>query len=68
MATEGAVINLSYDDKTLVEPIAKIRTSYRLKLPDAILAATAQTNNCTLVTNDKVFQKVPAQPIINFSL
>jgi len=37
----------------------EIRKSYRLKLPDAIIAATAIVNNLTLLTrNSSDFQKV----------
>lgn len=35
-----------------------IRKNYKLKLPDAIIAATALINNATLVTNDKAFSKI----------
>ena len=68
IVSEGSVINLSYDDRSLVDSIAKVRASYRLKMPDAILAATALTNDCTLITNDREFRKVPELSILNFNL
>lgn len=66
--TEAFVFNLTFDDKKLIEAISKIRIYNRLKLPDAILAATAMINNCTLISNDKEFAKVIDLTTINFSL
>lgn len=68
IVAEGSVINLDYSDKELVKTITDIRSSYRLKLPDAVLAATALVYNCLLVSNDKEFLKIPTLPTINFSI
>jgi len=35
-----------------------LRKQYRLKLPDALIAATAQTLNATPITNDKGFDTI----------
>ena len=35
-----------------------LRKQYRLKLPDALIAATAQTLKATLITNDKGFDAI----------
>ncbi len=35
-----------------------LRKQYRLKLPDALIAATAQTLKATLITNDKGFDDI----------
>ncbi len=35
-----------------------LRKQYRLKLPDALIAATAQTLRATLITNDKGFDAI----------
>ncbi len=35
-----------------------LRKQYRLKLPDALIAATAQTLKATLITNDKGFDTI----------
>ena len=44
----------------------EIRKNYSLKLPDAIIAATAVTYNLTLISNDKKgFGKVNALDILN---
>jgi len=53
-------------DKSLVKKIADIRKKYKLKLPDAIIGATAQMNNRTLLTrNTKDFSKIEGLDIIN---
>lgn len=49
----------------IAEAVA-IRKNYRLKIPDAIIAATAVTDNRTLVgDNDKDFGKIPNLNYIN---
>jgi len=35
-----------------------LRSSYKLKLPDALVAASAQFYNIPLISSDKVFEKV----------
>ncbi len=42
-----------------------IRKKYKLKLPDAIIAATAMVNKLTLITNDSDFHKTEGLNIIN---
>jgi len=49
----------------LTEPIIlqtiRIRRQHRVKLPDAIIAATAMVNNLTLLsTNDRDFETIPS--------
>ncbi len=47
------------DSKIITEAI-RIRKNYRIKLPDALIAATALAHNLTLIAdNDKDFNKVP---------
>lgn len=43
------VVEIKHDIKELA---IALRKSYRLKLPDAIVAATAQSENAELFTND----------------
>lgn len=44
----------------VVQKTIELRRNYKIKLPDAIIAATALTYNLTLVTrNTADFQKVP---------
>lgn len=50
----------------VVEQTIKIRKKYKLKLPDAIIAATALINNLILVThNEKDFKKIKGLKIID---
>ena len=55
---EIQVIDLDLSNKALTEIIISTRKTYGLKLPDAIIAATALYLNATLVTNDNDFKKV----------
>ena len=53
-------------DNVIVDQTIKIRKKYKLKLPDAIIAATALVNNSTLIThNKKDFQKIKNLKIID---
>jgi predicted nucleic acid-binding protein len=47
-----AGFNLMALDKSVAERSVIIRQSKRIKLPDAIVWATAQVNNCILVTRN----------------
>ncbi len=48
-----------YIDDIIINHAIRIRKATNIKLPDAIIAATAITNNCTLVSdNDTDFNKV----------
>ena len=52
-------------DEIVAKTIA-LRKQYRLKIPDAIIAATAMVNNMTLVSrNDKDFQQIKHLKYIN---
>lgn len=52
------VIEVILSDVSLINTIADVRRSNKIKLPDAIIAGTAIYNNAVLVTNDKGFSKV----------
>ena len=52
------VLDLQASDITLKNKIIEIRNTYRLRLPDAIIAASAIVNNAMLVTADKDFKKI----------
>lgn len=59
----STVLDLSRDT---VEQTIAIRQKYKLKLPDAFIAATAIVNNLTLIAdNDKDFSKVDILKYIN---
>lgn len=59
--------NIQYPKKTLfIETISSIRISYKLKLPDAIIAASAIYNDVPLISNDAQFNQIKALQTINF--
>ncbi|NEP02758.1 MAG: type II toxin-antitoxin system VapC family toxin [Symploca sp. SIO2E9] len=60
------VISLVSTDILLVEKIIETRQQFRLKLPDAIIAAMAIQNSATLVTADQEFAKVNVLTVINW--
>ncbi len=49
---------ISILDTTLASHVISIRKKYKLKLPDAIIAATAMLNDATLITGDNAFSKI----------
>ncbi|MGK9118323.1 type II toxin-antitoxin system VapC family toxin [Olivibacter jilunii] len=56
---------LGVDERIVAETI-RIRKAYKLKLPDALIAAIAIVNGLTLIAdNDKDFLKVPLLEYIN---
>jgi len=52
------VLDLQASNINLINKTIEIRNAYKLKLPDAIIAASAIINNAVLVTGDKGFKKV----------
>ena len=60
------IIELTWDNFSLLSDISKIRIAYKLKLPDAIIAATSIANNASLITADKGFDKVKQLTIVGF--
>ena len=53
-------------DKNIVAQTVNIRKSYKTKLPDAIIAATAITHNLSLITNNtKDFGNINYLTVIN---
>ena len=49
---------LDKEEDTILKETIKIRKKYKLKLPDAIIAATAIVSNATLFSADDVFTKI----------
>jgi hypothetical protein len=47
------VTDLCSEDTQLKEKILELRSEKKMKLPDAIIAASAMQNNCALLTADK---------------
>ncbi len=57
------IINLGED---IIHRTIKVRRQFKIKLPDAIIAATALVNNLALITrNTKDFDKIEGLDIIN---
>lgn len=53
-------------DERIIDETIRIRKTYKIKLPDALVAATSIVNNLTLVAdNDKDFLKVSTLKYIN---
>lgn len=52
------VVSLTHEDETLTKLALDLRSSHRLKLPDAIIGATALTRNAFLITNDSHFSGI----------
>jgi predicted nucleic acid-binding protein len=51
---------------SIIQETIRIRKSFKIKLPDALIAATAIINDLTLIAdNDKDYKKVPELKYIN---
>ena len=46
------VVDIAHTDQALMQLIAQTRLNTKLKLPDAIIVASAELNDATLITND----------------
>ncbi len=60
------VLGLAAIDNVLMDKIVEIRQQYRLKLPDAVIAAMAIQNSASLVTADREFAKVTSLTVVNW--
>ncbi|MEQ8959169.1 MAG: type II toxin-antitoxin system VapC family toxin [Coleofasciculus sp. C2-GNP5-27] len=60
------IVGLVAGNGALIEKIIEIRSSYRLKLPDAVIAAMAIQNSASLVTADREFAKVTMLRVIDW--
>ncbi|MEK7396306.1 MAG: type II toxin-antitoxin system VapC family toxin [Candidatus Poribacteria bacterium] len=61
------VIELSPSQTDIVELIIKLRQKYNLKIPDAVIAATAIQYNAKLITSDDHFGKIKELNIVDFT-
>jgi tRNA(fMet)-specific endonuclease VapC len=59
-------VELRSKNEELILKIIEIRQQYRLKLPDAVIAAMAIQNSAILVTADREFAKVPVLSVIGW--
>jgi tRNA(fMet)-specific endonuclease VapC len=62
------IVELSSNQIQLIELIIKIRQKYSIKLPDAIIAATAIKYGAKLITSDKQFKTIKELEVIEFTL
>ena len=60
------VIDLSCQNRTLIKQIISIRLQYSLKLPDAIIAATAIQIRAKLVTRDVQLNRISELTIVDW--
>jgi predicted nucleic acid-binding protein len=60
------VVGLQLSEKQLTERAIEIRRLFKVKLPDAIIAATALTRNASLVTADQRMSSIANLPIVSF--
>jgi predicted nucleic acid-binding protein len=65
-ARRATVIGLTAEADQLIAAIVMLRQQHRLKLPDAIIAATALAANASLVTADQQLHSIPTLPIVRF--
>jgi len=54
------VVGLDREEQSLIDQVVTLRAQYRLKLPDAIIAATAIERSAILITEDRQLQNLPA--------
>lgn len=52
------IVSLSHDDNKLMKQALELRSSHRLKLPDAIIGATALSRKALLITSDSHFSGI----------
>jgi predicted nucleic acid-binding protein len=52
------IVSLSHDDSKLMKQALDLRSKHHLKLPDAIIGATAFSRNSHLITNDLHFSGI----------
>lgn len=60
------VIDLQSSDVKMISRIIEIRRSAKVKLPDAIIAATALENDATLVSQDMGFSRMDMLSVQGF--
>jgi predicted nucleic acid-binding protein len=54
------VVDLNYGNTTLMQRVTDLRKTRTVKLPDAIVMASAALHDATVVTNDAVLLKLSA--------
>ena len=62
------MVDLSSADERLKNRIYSLRSSKRLKLPDAVIAASAAVEDCALITADRTMLEIPGLEVESFPL
>lgn len=60
LETRVDVVGLPSDDRQLLDTIVTLRNSSGLKLPNAIIAASATVRGARLITADQHFRSIPS--------
>ena len=61
-----ALANVIEIDKNIIDTCIELRKTHRIKLPDAIIAATALVKNFTIITNnEKDFENIEGLKFVN---
>ena len=60
------VVGLGAGETQLIQTIIEVRQQYRLKLPDAMIAAIALQNSASLMTRDREFAKVGSLTVVSW--
>ena len=60
------VLNVPSDDQVFSQLVIKVRREYGMKLPDAIIAATARANGLTVLTADEHFKRLKSPWKVRF--
>jgi predicted nucleic acid-binding protein len=60
------ILDFTFKNFGLLFEVSQIRIAYKLKLPDAIIAATAIENNAILITADKDFEKIKNLRVLGY--
>jgi hypothetical protein len=64
--TQIEVIGLPSSDRQLIDRTVEIRRTLRIRLPDAIIVASALTRNASLVTADRELLSIKDLPVLSF--
>lgn len=66
LKTRVGTFDVPADDEIFTSMVVSARMTYGLKLPDAIIAATARKNGLTLLTADDHFKKLKSHWKVRF--
>ena len=61
------VIDVESAKKPLINTTLRLRKTYNIKLPDAIIAACALEEQATLISNDAVFPRINGLSLMTFT-